>query len=39
LPDGVHLTDRLYIGPEVVFASELHIRTFARIGYHIPQSR
>lgn len=35
----VHLTDRLYIAPEVLFASELHIRTVARIGYHIPQSR
>jgi hypothetical protein len=35
----VHLTDRLYISPEVLFASELHIRTVARIGYHIPQSR
>jgi len=35
----VHLTDRLYIAPEVLFASELHLRTVARIGYHIPQSR
>jgi hypothetical protein len=32
----VQLTDRLYISPEVLFASELHIRTVARIGYHIP---
>jgi hypothetical protein len=35
----IHLTDRLYIAPEVLFASELHLRTVARIGYHIPQSR
>jgi hypothetical protein len=35
----VHLTDRLYIAPEVLFASELHIRTVARIGYHIPRAR
>jgi hypothetical protein len=35
----VHLTDRLYISPEVLFASELHLRTVARIGYHIPRSR
>jgi hypothetical protein len=35
----VQITDRLYIAPEVLFASELHIRTVARIGYHIPQSR
>jgi hypothetical protein len=35
----VHLTDRLYIAPEVVFAAELHLRTVARIGYHIPHSR
>jgi hypothetical protein len=35
----VHITDRLYIAPEVLFASELHIRTVARIGYHIPRAR
>jgi hypothetical protein len=35
----IHLTDRLYIAPEVLFASELHLRTVARIGYHIPRSR
>jgi hypothetical protein len=35
----VQITDRLYIAPEVLFASELHIRTVARIGYHIPRSR
>jgi hypothetical protein len=35
----IHLTDRLYIAPEVLFASELHIRTVARIGYHIPSIR
>ena len=35
----IHLTDRLYIAPEVLFASELHIRAVARIGYHIPRSR
>lgn len=26
-------------GKVVPFASELHLRTVARIGYHIPQSR
>lgn len=35
----VHITDRLYVAPEVLFASELHLRTIARIGYHIPRSR
>lgn len=35
----IHLTDRLYVAPEVLFASELHLRTVARIGYHIPRSR
>jgi hypothetical protein len=35
----VHLSERFYIAPEVLFASELHIRTVARIGYHIPRSR
>jgi hypothetical protein len=35
----VHITSRLYIAPEVLFASELHLRTAVRIGYHIPQSR
>jgi hypothetical protein len=35
----VHLTDRLYIAPEVLFASELHLRTVARIGYHFPSIR
>jgi hypothetical protein len=35
----IHLTKRLYIAPEILFASELHLRTVARIGYHIPQSR
>jgi hypothetical protein len=35
----IHLTDRFYIAPEVLFASELHLRTVARIGYHIPRSR
>ena len=35
----IHITDRLYIAPEFLFASELHIRTVARIGYHIPRSR
>jgi hypothetical protein len=35
----VHITDRLFIAPEVLFASELHIRTVARIGYHISSIR
>jgi hypothetical protein len=35
----LQLTDRFYIAPEVLFASELHLRTVARIGYHIPRSR
>ena len=35
----IHLTELFYIAPEVVFASELHLRTVARIGYHIPRSR
>jgi len=35
----IHLTDRFYIAPEVLFASELHLRTVVRIGYHIPRSR
>ena len=35
----IHLTELFYIAPEVLFASELHLRTVARIGYHIPRSR
>jgi hypothetical protein len=35
----VHITRRLYVAPEVLFASELHLRAVARIGYHIPSIR